>query len=169
RFLTEAEIGEDFVHVPAGPFVYGEGKNTTTKELADFLIRRTPVTFGEWGEFLAAVEADEGIDAAAKLIPSDRSDGHYMERGEDGSYRSLPNNIEGPARERCIVQFGEDVDSLLPLTGVSWHDANAYCAWKTKATGRTWRLPTEYEREKGARGVDGRRFPWGDLEDASLC
>ncbi|MCP3919916.1 MAG: PEGA domain-containing protein, partial [bacterium] len=41
RFLTEAEIGEDFVHVPAGPFVYGEGKNTTTKELADFLIRRT--------------------------------------------------------------------------------------------------------------------------------
>ena len=51
---------------------------------------------------------------------------------------------------------------------MSWHDAAAYCEWKTKTTGRPWRLPTEEEREKAARGVDGRRFPWGDLEDASL-
>ena len=29
-------------------------------------------------------------------------------------------------------------------------------------------MPTEEEREKAARGVDGRRFAWGDLEDASL-
>jgi formylglycine-generating enzyme required for sulfatase activity len=53
--------------------------------------------------------------------------------------------------------------------GVSWNDAVAYCQWKTRTTGQEWRLPTEEEREKAARGVDGRRFCWGELEDASLA
>jgi len=169
RMRNEQEIGEDFVYVPGGPFVYGEGKDTTTKELPDFLIQKTPVTFGHWSEFLAAVEVEEGVEAAATLIPSVKGDGNYMERCEGGTYRARPNNIEGPARERCIAEFGDNVDDLLPLAGVSWHDANAYCAWKTRTTGREWRLPTEEEREKAARGVDGRRFPWGDLADPSLC
>jgi serine/threonine-protein kinase len=51
---------------------------------------------------------------------------------------------------------------------VNCDDARSYCEWKTRTTGREWRLPTEEEREKAARGVDGRRFPWGDIEDASL-
>ena len=55
------------------------------------------------------------------------------------------------------------------MVGISFEDAKAYCAWKTKETGEKWRLPTEQEREKAARGVDGRRFPWGDVEDASLA
>jgi formylglycine-generating enzyme required for sulfatase activity len=55
-----------------------------------------------------------------------------------------------------------------PVVGVSWDDTLAYCAWLQKQTGRPYRLPTEAEWEKAARGTDGRLYPWGN-EWASGC
>ena len=52
-----------------------------------------------------------------------------------------------------------------PVVLVSHADAEAYAAWLGEVTGRPWRLPSEAEWEKAARGSDGRRFPWGDAWD----
>lgn len=49
-----------------------------------------------------------------------------------------------------------------PVVLVARTDAESYAAWLSRRTGRQWRLPSEAEWEKAARGVDGRRFPWGN-------
>ncbi|MEJ2121080.1 MAG: SUMF1/EgtB/PvdO family nonheme iron enzyme [Alphaproteobacteria bacterium] len=54
-----------------------------------------------------------------------------------------------------------------PVVMVSYDDARAYADWLGMVTKWRWRLPTEAEWEKAARGPDGRRFPWGDKFDAS--
>jgi len=50
-----------------------------------------------------------------------------------------------------------------PVVGVSWFEAVRYCEWLNAQTGRRFRLPTEAEWERAARGgLDGALFPWGD-------
>ena len=50
-----------------------------------------------------------------------------------------------------------------PVTSVSWFDAVAYCEWLTATSGKAYRLPTEAEWERAARGgSEGRLYTWGD-------
>lgn len=61
-----------------------------------------------------------------------------------------------------------------PVIGVSWYEANRYCAWlgakhDEVMTGTKFRLPTEAEWERAARGgQEGVLFPWGDTPPQSL-
>ena len=48
-----------------------------------------------------------------------------------------------------------------PVVGVSWYEAVAFCNWLSEKLGIIVTLPTEAQWERAARGIDGRRYPWG--------
>jgi formylglycine-generating enzyme required for sulfatase activity len=54
-------------------------------------------------------------------------------------------------------------NSEQPVVGVTWTEATAYCQWLSAALGKEFRLPTEAEWERAARGNRERAlYPWGD-------
>jgi serine/threonine-protein kinase len=65
--------------------------------------------------------------------------------------------------------LGRPLDPTWPVVLIDWYGARAYAAWLAAATALPWRLPGELEREKAARGADGRFCPWGDHLDATFA
>ena len=63
------------------------------------------------------------------------------------------------ATGRVPPPWAAQPDSLLPVTGVRYSEAENYCAWRHPPDGR---LPSEAEWEAAARGPAGRAFPWGE-------
>ncbi len=71
----------------------------------------------------------------------------------NAQFRTFRPDHESPAN---------NADSA-PVTGVSWDDAQAYCEWLSRKTGRPMGLPSEARWERAARGgADDKKYPWGD-------
>ena len=124
---------------------YGRERPPATHDLPAFEIAVTPVTNAQYAAFLAetghrAPDVGEREWASYRLV-------HPFERTRRHAWR---NGVPPEGR----------LDH--PVVLVSHDDAGAYARWLSDRTGQTWRLPTELEWEKAARGTDGRRFPWGD-------
>ena len=125
-----------------------EGETRATLSLPAFRITRNLITNAQYAYFAAATgHAAPDVDAATwdgyRLVhPYGRTRRHAWIGGQPP-----PNRGDHP------------------VVLVSHADARAYAAWLTRETGVDWRLPTEAEWEKAARGADGRRFPWGENFD----
>ena len=54
-----------------------------------------------------------------------------------------------------------------PVVGITWYEAMAYARWLSAQTGQNFRLPSEAEWEKAARGSNGFIYPWGNTWEAN--
>ncbi len=141
----------EMILIPAGEFLMGSDPRKDkradddeqpqhTLYLPDYYLAKTPVTQAQYAAFVQAT-------------------GHRA-----------PNVNENWAEpynwSRSTPPRGKENH---PVVLVSWRDAVAYCNWLAEITGKLYRLPSEAEWEKGARGSDGRIYPWGNRWDAKRC
>lgn len=119
----------------------------------------------EYGFIMVYIPAGDfrmGLDSGEKNEKPFRSvylDGYWM-----GKYEVTFDQYDHYCEDRGIVKpddegWGRD---RYPVLNVSWSNAMEYCQWLSEKIGNDFKLPTEAQWEKAARGTDGHIYPWGD-------
>ena len=142
----------EWVEIPTGSFTMGSERYDREKpvhqeHVEGFRISRYPLTHAQYQPFI--------------------DDGGYTER-----WRSCWTKAgwDWKGDRAASDAYGHPFDlPNHPRVGVSWYEAVAYCNWLSETTGGVYRLPSEAEWERSARGVDGREYPWGATFNATLC
>ncbi|NQT30165.1 MAG: SUMF1/EgtB/PvdO family nonheme iron enzyme [Candidatus Saganbacteria bacterium] len=118
------------VAIPAGAFYFRE-RSAVNLVLPTFFMSQTPITNSQYQGFLEAT-------------------GHRQPQYWNDRYLGI-SALDGD---------GQPIGEHLPVVGVSFDDALAFCKWARV------RLPTEFEWEKAARGINAQQFPWGNTFQA---
>ena len=148
---------EDFQPIPAGPFQYGAKEKAIIQQ--PFEISKYPVTNLQFGAFLKAggYDREEFWSAEGWSWRTGKWDTKAPDYLKDWLKRR-------PAEKRNEPFYWHDArwnNPLAPVVGVSWFEAEAYCQWLSKKEGKSFRLPSEQEWERAARGANGNVYPWG--------
>ena len=146
----------NFVFIRGGEFVMGSpssetgGGNDETQHqvrLSSFYMSKYAVTVAEFRKFVEATGYRTDAEKAGwSIIFSDeieKKDGVNWCCGVSGSVRSASEDNH-------------------PVIHVSWNDAVAYGQWMSATTGKTYRLPTEAEREYACRAGSVTAFNSGN-------
>jgi len=144
------------------PGAYGEPEPVRAVDVPSFALGVFPVTFSEYLEWLDSLPDDEAVTR----VPRSSRDGLLAAKEGGGRWEPTVDKLIRGRRSRSRTA----VDShRLPVVGVSYDDAVAYCAALAEMTGLPARLPTEDEWEMAARGVDARAYPWGGTYDPGFA
>lgn len=130
----------DWVEIPEGDFIFGEGEEQKTLFLPTFRISRYPITYQQ---FQAFIDAEDGI--------------RNMQWWDGLAYQHKE------PFEQSFKYWNH------PRENVLWVQAIAFCRWLSARLGYEITLPTEMQWEKAARGIDGRAYPWGNEFDSVKC
>ncbi|MDP1713267.1 MAG: SUMF1/EgtB/PvdO family nonheme iron enzyme [Anaerolineales bacterium] len=163
-FDTGADTSQ-WSFIPAGEFVHGQHNKEAVID-HDYEMMTYPVTTSQYAEFLNASLANGIVKVDGEKIvgfyPGDEyNGGKHEERIEAGDWMLIPLNDPALRLEFDGKTFTvKDGYENHPMTVVSWFGSRAYCDYYS------WRLPTEMEWEKAARGPTAgpgsdRPFPWG--------
>lgn len=127
----------EMVRIPAGEFLMGSEELTS----AERPVHRVFLDSYYIGKFeVTNAQYKEFCDATGRPYPRARWSQHSAQLLSDVG--AAPGN---------------------PVVGVTWDDALAYTQWLSQTTRKKYRLPTEAEWEKAARGgMEGMKYPWGD-------
>ena len=158
-FDTGVDV-QAWAQIPAGEFFYGQHEDVQSTPA--YAIMLTDVTAAQYAAFL-----NQALAAGFVKLDGDTVTGYYPgdefrrlkheERIAAGDWVFIP--LADPSQR---IQFDGTAFTVRPgyenhpMTMLSWFGAWGYCGYYG------WRLPSEMEWEKAARGADARPYPWGD-------
>ena len=159
----------DDIYIPAGWFYFGGDPvlyaipHRKRSWQSGFIVKRDQVTNREYLAFLNHLVSSGQTDKALQFAPRERG-------GMQGDFGPMcyMRNKDG-FFDVAVDSDGDSWNLDWPVLHVDWFSAVAYSKYLREQQGLQWRLLTEVEWEKAARGVDGRYFPWGDRFDPSWC
>jgi formylglycine-generating enzyme len=150
-----------WAEIPSGPFIKGQFNEPSNIDY-DYQIMITDVTVAQYVDFLNAALSDDTLK-----VDGDQIVGFYP----GDVFHAVKHEIEIAATDYIFVPLNDPASRFTfdgskfspvegyenhPMTNVSWFGAWGYCGYNG------YRLPTELEWEKAARGsLDDRPFPWG--------